>query len=154
MIVKTFEIEKINLDKTRLFLFYGENEAEYGNAIEDTESATRNWAYFTGDDLSRTFLGGVSIQRLQADFDVKPVDLELYYPIDPQVAKDKNIEVHYLGYYIPWHPQGAYYYAVENGGFQASPERTPACTAAPRATTSSGLTPRCGSLPNRFLTSS
>ena len=30
-----------------------------------------------------------------------------------------------MGYYIPWHPQGAYYYAVENGGFQASPERTP-----------------------------
>ena len=26
---------------------------------------------------------------------------------------------------MPWHPQGAYYYAVENGGFQASPERTP-----------------------------
>ena len=106
-------------------VFYGENEAEYGNAIEDTESATRNWAYFTGGDLSRIFLGGVSIQRLQADFDVKPVDLELYCPIDPQVVKDKNIEVHYLGYYIPWHPQGAYYYAVENGGFQASPERTP-----------------------------
>ena len=37
----------------------------------------------------------------------------------------KNIEVHYLGYYLPWHPQGAYYYAVENGGFQPSPERTP-----------------------------
>ena len=33
--------------------------------------------------------------------------------------------MHYLGYYIPWHPQGAYYYAVEHGDFQASPERTP-----------------------------
>ena len=35
-----------------------------------------------------------------------------------------------------------------------SPERTPAWTAAPRATTSSGLTPWWGSLPNKFLTSS
>ena len=33
-----------------------------------------------------------------------------------------------------------------------SPESTPACTAAPMATTSSGLTPLCGSLPKNFLT--
>jgi hypothetical protein len=41
------------------------------------------------------------------------------------MAAQKGIQVHYLGYYLPWHPQGAYYYAVENGGFKASPERTP-----------------------------
>ena len=35
MIVKTFEIKKINLDKTRLFLFYGENEG-YKNEIIKT----------------------------------------------------------------------------------------------------------------------
>ncbi|MEN9847563.1 MAG: hypothetical protein RL368_303, partial [Pseudomonadota bacterium] len=34
-------------------------------------------------------------------------------------------EVHYLGHYLKWHPQSCYYYAVEHGGFQASPERTP-----------------------------
>ena len=33
-----------------------------------------------------------------------------------------------------------------------SPASTPACTAAPTATTSSGLTPLCGSLPNSSLT--
>ena len=43
--------------------------------------------------------------------------------IDPCIGK-KKIEVHYLGYYEKWHPQGAYYYAVEHGGFQSSPERT------------------------------
>jgi len=36
-----------------------------------------------------------------------------------------GIEVHYLGYYVKWHPQSCYYYAVEHGGFEASPERTP-----------------------------
>jgi len=45
--------------------------------------------------------------------------------IDPQILQEKKIEVHYLGYYIKWHPQSAYYYAVENGGFMPSPERTP-----------------------------
>jgi hypothetical protein len=35
-----------------------------------------------------------------------------------------NINVQYLGYYMPWHPQDCYYYAVEHGGFRAAPERT------------------------------
>jgi hypothetical protein len=29
-----------------------------------------------------------------------------------------------LGYYLRWTPQEAYYYAVENAGFQANPVRT------------------------------
>ena len=45
-------------------------------------------------------------------------------PIRAQIEK-KQIEVHYLGYYLKWHPQSCYYYAVEHGGFEASPERTP-----------------------------
>ena len=70
-------------------------------------------------------MGGVSVKDLHDHFGVSKVDLEPYLPINPEIVEEKNIEVHYLGYYLPWHPQGAYYYAVENGGFQASPERTP-----------------------------
>ncbi len=106
-------------------VFYGENEAEYGNPIEDTRSSQRDWEYFSGDDLSKISLGGVSMQELQTDFGVTAVDLEPYLPINPVEIEEKSIEVHYLGYYVPWHPQGAYYYAVENGGFKAAPERTP-----------------------------
>ena len=32
--------------------------------------------------------------------------------------------MHYLGYYLKWTPQEAYYYAVENTGFKANPVRT------------------------------
>jgi len=46
-------------------------------------------------------------------------------PARPEQLKAKNVEVNYLGYYLKWHPQECYYYAVENGGFEASPERTP-----------------------------
>jgi hypothetical protein len=35
------------------------------------------------------------------------------------------VKVHHLVDYLRWHPQAAYYYAVEHGGFQPSPERTP-----------------------------
>ena len=106
-------------------IFYGENEAEYGNPIKDNSSAKRDFQYFTGDDQSQIYLGGVTVQDLYDHFGVTKVDLEPYLPINPTILDEKNIEVHYLGYYLPWHPQGAYYYAVEHGGFQASPERTP-----------------------------
>jgi len=40
-------------------VFYGENEAEYGNPIGDTETAKRDWSYFTAEDQSKIHLSGV-----------------------------------------------------------------------------------------------
>jgi N-acetyl sugar amidotransferase len=107
------------------FVIYGENEAEYGNPIGDTSSAKRDWSYFTASDKSQIYLGGTSIQSLYDDFGLEEQDLLPYLPADPAQIEKKNIEVHYLGYYLKWHPQSCYYYAVEHGGFEASPERTP-----------------------------
>ena len=106
-------------------VFYGENEAEYGNPISDNTSAKRDWKYFTAEDKNQTYLGGVSFESLEKDFGVEAVELKPYLPANPEEIEKKKIEVHYLGYYLKWHPQECYYYAVENGGFQASPERTP-----------------------------
>lgn len=106
-------------------VFYGENEAEYGNPISDTGSAKRDWKYFVAEDKSKVYLGGVNIESLNTDFGVSLEELNPYVPADPEQIENKKIEVHYLGYYLKWHPQGAYYYSVENGGFQPSPERTP-----------------------------
>ena len=105
-------------------VFYGENEAEYGNPLADMASAKRDWKYFTQNDDAEVFLGGVSIAELLGEFGLQRIDLAPYLPADPRVMQDQNIEIHYLGYYLPWHPQSAYYYAVEHGGFEASPERT------------------------------
>ncbi len=106
-------------------VFYGENEAEYGNPQADMESAIRSFRYFVSSDRSSIFLGGTSLQELEERYGMDPVDLVPYLPADADQIEQKGIEVHYLGYYLRWHPQGAYYYAVENGGFEASPERTP-----------------------------
>lgn len=106
-------------------VFYGENEAEYGNPIEDTTSAQRDWSYFTSQDQSTIFLGGTSLADLKESFGLTDQDLIPYMPANPDEIAEKRIEVHYLGYYLKWHPQSCYYYAVEHGGFQASPERTP-----------------------------
>ncbi len=106
-------------------VFYGENEAEYGNPIGDTDSAVRDWAYFTSPDQSQIYLGGVSVSDLKTQFGLDHNDLQPYMPADPNRIAESSIEVHYLGYYLKWHPQSCYYYAVEHGGFRASPERTP-----------------------------
>lgn len=106
-------------------VFYGENEAEYGNPKVDTESAKRDWAYFTESDKSKIYLGGVSLADLKKSYGLSNNDLHTYLPADPDKLRMLGLEVHYLGYYLKWHPQECYYYAVEHGGFRASPERTP-----------------------------
>lgn len=106
-------------------IFYGENEAEYGNPIKDNDSAQRQWDYFMGDNNSKIHLSGVSLSDLEEHYGLRKVDLDPYMPINPSLMSENNIQVHYLGYYLQWHPQAAYYYAVENGDFIASPERTP-----------------------------
>jgi len=106
-------------------VFYGEDEAEYGNPISDTKTAERSDEYFSSEDSKNIYLGGTLIQELIEEYGLKKVDLDPYLPISRDLLSKKEIAVHYLGYYIPWHPQGAYYYAVENGGFIPSPERTP-----------------------------
>lgn len=106
-------------------VFFGENEAEYGNPISDTESSKREWSYFTADNQDEIFLGGVSVKDLKTDFGLDQNDLLPYMPANPDDISKKRIEVRYLGYYLKWHPQSCYYYAVEEGGFEASPERTP-----------------------------
>jgi N-acetyl sugar amidotransferase len=106
-------------------VFYGENEAEYGNPIVDTEGAKRDHKYYVMGDPSSVYLGGTSLHDLTTKYGLEKVELEPYLPVDPAKLEKTKVEVHYLGYYLKWHPQACYYYAVENGGFQASPERTP-----------------------------
>lgn len=105
-------------------VFYGENEAEYGNPSSSAEKAQQDRAYFATDNDSEIFLGGVSLRDLKERFGLVENDFHPYMPVDPTQLAKKNVEVHYLGYYLKWHPQSCYYYAVEHGGFQASPERT------------------------------
>ncbi len=64
-------------------VFYGENEAEYGNPINDTQKAERDWSYFSGDP-STIFLGGVSVKDLLEKYGMHKAELQPYLPADPQ----------------------------------------------------------------------
>lgn len=104
-------------------VFYGENEAEYGNPQEDTTRAQRDHSYYIESPGSSVFLGGVSLSEIEEKHAVRKMDLHQFLPGRPSDLS--GTQVHYLGYYLKWRPQEAFYYAVEHGGFQSAPERTP-----------------------------
>ena len=104
---------------------FGENEAEYGNAIEDNEKPTRDNKYFsTEDSITDLVLGGVPAIELIEKYGFKLSDLEAYFPSNPHDLAKTGTEVHYLGYYVKWHPQETYYYSVENTDFLPNYHRT------------------------------
>ena len=105
-------------------IFYGENEAEYGNPLADNNSSLRDKAYFTMHHLDDLYLGGVRVPELTAKYQVSLNDLLAYLPADAKALETAPLEVHYLGYYLKWTPQECYYYAAEHTGFQANPFRT------------------------------
>lgn len=105
-------------------IFYGENEAEYGNPLADNTSSLRDKSYYSFEHLDEVFLAGVSVKELIEKYDVRLSDLMSYLPPKLEDLEKANIEVHYLGYYLKWTPQEVYYYAVENTGFKARPHRT------------------------------
>jgi N-acetyl sugar amidotransferase len=105
-------------------IFYGENEAEYGNPIADNTTSLRDKSYYSFKNVDDIFLGGVSIRELKDRYNLQLKDLMCFLPPTENELKESNINVHYLGYYLKWTPQEVYYYAVENTGFKARPFRT------------------------------
>jgi N-acetyl sugar amidotransferase len=105
-------------------VFYGENEAEYGNPIADNKISLREKSIFAAENLNDIYLGGVSIRELNEKYNLSKSDLKLFMPPTIEEINKSNIEVHYLGYYLRWTPQEVYYYATENTGFKARPFRS------------------------------
>lgn len=105
-------------------VFYGENPTEYGNSSAADDKATKDWEFFSSSDQAEIYLAGTSVADLKSSFGLSDHDLMPYMPPNPELLKQANVDVHYLGYYIPWHPQECYYYSVEHGGFEAAPERS------------------------------
>jgi len=105
-------------------IFYGENEAEYGNPIADNSTSLRDRSYYTASNLEEVRLAGVPVPRLIEEHAISLNDLMAYFPADHRQLAAHEIQVHYLGYYLKWTPQEAYYYATEHTGFSANPVRT------------------------------
>ena len=104
-------------------IFYGENQAEYGNAIDENENPEMNKNFFTNND-NKIVLSGLTIDKIIKDYNYKLKDFAPYIPPLKNDLEKHKIEQRFLGYYLKWDPQECFYYASEHTGFKPNDERT------------------------------
>ena len=127
---KTFALKMASKFNIPL-VFYGEMQGKGGKKVSSkvkTFSEIKGQKGFEMDPLEgkkfeEAYLGGKQV-REYLDEGVKKSDLESYKPLDIEIVKKKNIQFHFLGYYLRWVPQEMYYFAVKNTDFNANPQRT------------------------------
>ncbi|MDC0269649.1 N-acetyl sugar amidotransferase [Synechococcus sp. AH-551-N23] len=105
-------------------VFYGENQAEYGNAIAENKNALMSMDYFSVENFKASLFGGLPLDKYLNEDKFSLGDFSPYIPPSKDSLIASNVEVHYLGYYLKWDPQECFYYAVENTGFKPNYERT------------------------------
>ena len=105
-------------------VFYGENEAEHHNPIADNSKSIRDKSFHVYKNISEIKVGGLKINEIIRDYNFKFKDFEPFLPLQENKLRKFPLEVHYLGYYLRWIPQEAFYYAVENCNFRPRPFRT------------------------------
>ncbi len=106
-------------------VFYGENQAEYGNKIDDNNKVLMDDKYFSSiENIKNLLIGGQKISELIDESNFSLEDFKPYVPLEKNFIKKNDIKVYYLGYYERWDPQEVFYYAAENTGFKPNPERT------------------------------
>ena len=105
-------------------IIYGENQAEYGNSIENNYSPIMDPKFYTVEKNKRIYLGGLTINEICSEYGFRENEFAAFQPLTPQEVASRNISQMYLGYFEKWDPQECYYYASENTGFQAAPERS------------------------------
>lgn len=105
-------------------VMYGEPWTEYGSAPASGEASPdfeRSWYINDTKDL---YIGGTKIEDLQTKYSLNNNDLNCYLPLTYAELGKHSLTIENLGWYVPWDPQQAYYYAVDNCGFEADDERT------------------------------
>ena len=114
---------KIALKFNIKLIFYGENPTEYGNQSDEDENSKKDLKYFSTEDNKNIYISGLSLKELKK-FNLSELDLINYFPpLKSEIIKEK-IDVRYLGYFLPWHPQKNFYYVTENCNFMPAPERS------------------------------
>jgi N-acetyl sugar amidotransferase len=103
-------------------VFYGENgEAEYGG-----DPSANDKPCWSAEDWDRVYHKGAAIERLlKIGRDLGAITDEDAYALSPFYGlPEDRPEFHWLGYYLPWHPQGNFYTACERTGFEPNEERS------------------------------
>ena len=91
-------------------IFYGENQAEYGNNIEENDKPTMDNSFYFKKDKDPILIGNVPLEKVLKDNNFNSKSAEPYTPLD-QKDYNNNLQMHYLSYYLKWDPQENYYFS-------------------------------------------
>jgi len=105
-------------------VFYGENQAEYGNLLEENYIPRVDKKFFSNQKVDNIYLGGKTIKEISRKYNFKMNDFTPYIPPKFSEIVRKKVEFQYLGYYLKWDLQECFYYSSQNTGFKPNTERT------------------------------
>ena len=105
-------------------IMYGENQAEYGNPLDDNRDPFMKPDFFSIDNNRKILLGGQSIDKIIRTTNFNYSDFVSYFPPTKDEIKNNELKVSYLGFFEKWDPQECYYYSVDNTGFKPARERS------------------------------
>ena len=75
-------------------IFYGENEAEYGNPAASFNKAFRDNSFSSSNEEDELSFGGVTVRDLVGNFGLTKSDLSYYLPQRIENIVSKNIQTH------------------------------------------------------------
>ena len=108
-------------------IIYGENQAEYGNKLDDNLSHHMKNKFFSVEDnfdYKNLKFGGKSIEEIIKKKKFNFNDFGIYLPLKNKEILESEIQMIFLGYFEKWDPQECFYYASENTGFRPAKERS------------------------------
>ena len=104
-------------------VFYGESEAEYGNPQSEVLKPVRTENFHAVKQQQDIYLGGMKLENICDTFSLPRSDFKMFIPQNND-APDCT-EIHYLGYYLKWHPQDVYYKVASVSNFKNAQQRNP-----------------------------
>jgi N-acetyl sugar amidotransferase len=108
-------------------VFYGENEADYGNNVDQLKVPFRKLEHCVVEDdenFDDYIISGIKVKDLINKYNLTLEDLEPYLPLKRSELKGKDIKIYYAGYFYPWDPQDVYYKVVKECNFKPNDHRT------------------------------
>jgi N-acetyl sugar amidotransferase len=117
--VKAFPIRTAIQHNIRLIMYAEDGEVEYGGETKNADRGTID----IEEDMTRQYFSNYP-PEYWTKFGLSLGDLAPYRMPDADVIKAARLDYRYFAYYRRWTPQENYYYATENCGFSANPERS------------------------------
>jgi len=120
---------KVALEKNIKLIIYGDGESERAakkDNIKTKDSLKENKKFYRRNyyrkESEKIYLGGLDVETLIKDYNLKLSDLVPYFPVLEKVLLESEIEVMPITKYINYNPQKNYYFAKEKTDFQVNPD--------------------------------